>query len=266
MARVPAIVVFNGCFCLVHSGHVQALEDAKRQIEAGGHFSVVAGYFAVAPDGYVRKKVAQMEPWMTATVRAEMCKAVATDRGWAISAAEFAGWKACGQAMVASFHDPSTAVFGVRQEAKKGGITQKGEGVTAELSSSSIRKDFQELGPTSQTVDQLVRRGLLGAAVGEVLKQHLKISTSAEPASSPPATSGRDRLSDGGRRVEHREIRAIYDEETVTVYQAFNQAIAEAAVAANSFRAPMEAGLYKAGRRTWIKLSAVWIPLRLDNV
>ena len=59
---------------------------------------MTAGYFAVAPDHYVQRKVKQMEPWMTAAARTELCKAVAKDRGWLISAAEFEGWKRCGKA------------------------------------------------------------------------------------------------------------------------------------------------------------------------
>merc|ERR1712046_435510 len=68
-------------------------------------------------------------------------------------------------------------------------------------------------------------------------------------------------LPDKGSR-SFREIRAIYDEETVVVYQAYNDAIAEAAARANSFRAPMEAGLWKPTRMTWIKPSAVWMAYR----
>lgn len=59
-----------------------------------------------------------------------------------------------------------------------------------------------------------------------------------------------------------RDIYAIYDTETVRVYQAYNDAIADAAVAANSFRAPMEAGLWSPTRMTWIKPSAVWMAYR----
>jgi len=59
-----------------------------------------------------------------------------------------------------------------------------------------------------------------------------------------------------------REIRAIHDSTTVRVYQAYNAAIAEAAVAANSFRAPMKAGTWSATRISWIKPSAVWMAYR----
>merc|ERR1712083_1258402 len=49
---------------------------------------------------------------------------------------------------------------------------------------------------------------------------------------------------------------------TVRVYQAYNAAIAEAAVTANSFRAPAEAGTWSAERISWIKPSAVWMAYR----
>ncbi|CAE8641938.1 unnamed protein product, partial [Polarella glacialis] len=59
-----------------------------------------------------------------------------------------------------------------------------------------------------------------------------------------------------------REIRAIHDEGAVRVYQAYNDAIADAAVAANSFSGPLEQGLWSATRMTWIKPSAVWMAYR----
>merc|ERR1711920_830438 len=60
----------------------------------------------------------------------------------------------------------------------------------------------------------------------------------------------------------HREIRAIHDETTLRVYQAYNADIADAAVAANSFRAPLEAGTWSPTRISWIKPSAVWMAYR----
>lgn len=59
-----------------------------------------------------------------------------------------------------------------------------------------------------------------------------------------------------------REIRAIYDDSTVRVYQAYSVSIAELAASANSFRAPLEAGLWSPTRMTWIKPSAVWMAYR----
>merc|ERR1719215_1155627 len=59
-----------------------------------------------------------------------------------------------------------------------------------------------------------------------------------------------------------REIRAIFDDSTVRVYQAYNDAIADLAVEANSFEAPLKAGCWSATRMTWIKPSAVWMAYR----
>ena len=54
-----------------------------------------------------------------------------------------------------------------------------------------------------------------------------------------------------------REIRAIYDDRVVRVYQAYNAEIADAAVAAQRFVSP-----WKEGRMTWIKPSFVWMGYR----
>lgn len=59
-----------------------------------------------------------------------------------------------------------------------------------------------------------------------------------------------------------REIRAIHDSDTVRVYQAYNADIADAAVSANSFWAPMKAGTWSPTRISWVKPSAVWMAYR----
>lgn len=59
-----------------------------------------------------------------------------------------------------------------------------------------------------------------------------------------------------------REIRAMYDQDIVRVYQAYNQSIAQEAVAANSFQAPLDSGIWSGTRMTWIKPSAVWMAYR----
>src|SRR5689334_24933504 len=52
----------------------------------------------------------------------------------------------------------------------------------------------------------------------------------------------------------YREIRADYDRATIVVYQAFNDAIAAAALAAQRFVPP-----FSLGRMTWIKPSYLWM-------
>ena len=46
-----------------------------------------------------------------------------------------------------------------------------------------------------------------------------------------------------------RQIRAVYDENTITVYQAYNKAIATSAVKHQTFVVPP----FKMDRMTWIK-------------
>jgi hypothetical protein len=55
----------------------------------------------------------------------------------------------------------------------------------------------------------------------------------------------------------YREVRALYDERTIRVYQAFNDQIAEAALRAQRFVPP-----FGMGRMTWIKPSFLWMMYR----
>jgi len=48
----------------------------------------------------------------------------------------------------------------------------------------------------------------------------------------------------------------------IRVYQAYNEQIARAATAANSFAAPRDAGIWSETRMTWIKPSAAWMAYR----
>ena len=54
-----------------------------------------------------------------------------------------------------------------------------------------------------------------------------------------------------------RQVRALHDEETLVVYQAYSPAIAEPALAAGTFVAP-----FKRERMTWIKPSFLWMMYR----
>ncbi|RYE24960.1 MAG: DUF4291 domain-containing protein [Sphingobacteriales bacterium] len=58
--------------------------------------------------------------------------------------------------------------------------------------------------------------------------------------------------------MEERVIRAVYDEDCITVYQAFNRTIAETAVSAQAFVSPP----FKKERMTWIKPSFLWMMYR----
>ena len=54
-----------------------------------------------------------------------------------------------------------------------------------------------------------------------------------------------------------RRVRALFDDDTIVVYQAFGHQIADAALAAGTFVAP-----FKRDRMTWIKPSFLWMMYR----
>jgi len=57
--------------------------------------------------------------------------------------------------------------------------------------------------------------------------------------------------------IPQRQIRAIFDQETITVYQAYSDAIADAAISAGRFGPP-----FSLSRMTWIKPSFMWMMYR----
>lgn len=56
----------------------------------------------------------------------------------------------------------------------------------------------------------------------------------------------------------HREIRAVYDDATIRVYQAYRDEIADTALAAGTFVSPP----FSMTRMTWIKPSLLWMMYR----
>ena len=58
--------------------------------------------------------------------------------------------------------------------------------------------------------------------------------------------------------VPLRQIRAVYDEQTIRVYQAYSDAIADSALANGTFVSPP----FKMERMTWIKPSFLWMMYR----
>ncbi|MEI2432293.1 DUF4291 domain-containing protein [Lysobacter yananisis] len=69
--------------------------------------------------------------------------------------------------------------------------------------------------------------------------------------------AGRDAAAQTASGVPYRQIRAVYDDATIRVYQAFNDPIADAALAAGRFVAP-----FSRSRMTWIKPSFRWMLYR----
>lgn len=57
--------------------------------------------------------------------------------------------------------------------------------------------------------------------------------------------------------IPYRQVRALYDTDTITVYQAYDHRIADAALAAGTFVAP-----FSRVRMTWIKPSFLWMMYR----
>jgi hypothetical protein len=60
-------------------------------------------------------------------------------------------------------------------------------------------------------------------------------------------------------QTPHRQIRALYDSDTITVYQAYSEEIGTAASSAQSLDA---SPLFKCTRMTWIKPSWAWMNYR----
>ena len=58
--------------------------------------------------------------------------------------------------------------------------------------------------------------------------------------------------------IPTRQIRALYDDKTIRVYQAYNDAIANSALEHGTFKSPP----FKMERMTWIKPSFLWMMYR----
>jgi hypothetical protein len=58
--------------------------------------------------------------------------------------------------------------------------------------------------------------------------------------------------------IPEKQIRAIYDDQTIRVYQAYSHPIADAALAKGTFTSPP----FKMDRMTWIKPSFLWMMYR----
>lgn len=59
--------------------------------------------------------------------------------------------------------------------------------------------------------------------------------------------------------IPQRQIRALFDEDTITVYQAYSETIAEAAVKEQRLTASPE---FSGTRMTWVKPSWCWMMYR----
>ena len=58
--------------------------------------------------------------------------------------------------------------------------------------------------------------------------------------------------------IPNRQIRAVYSQNTIRVYQAYNDKIADSALSHQTFQSPP----FKLTRMTWIKPSFLWMMYR----
>jgi hypothetical protein len=59
-------------------------------------------------------------------------------------------------------------------------------------------------------------------------------------------------------KVPYKQIRAVYNDQNIRIYQAYNDSIADSALKYNSFVTPP----FKLERMTWIKPSFLWMMYR----
>jgi len=81
--------------------------------------------------------------------------------------------------------------------------------------------------------------------------------TDEHQSNTPHMGAGHTAAAQTASGFPYRQIRAVYDDATIRVYQAFNDQIADAALAAGRFVAP-----FSRSRMTWIKPSFRWMMYR----
>ena len=72
----------------------------------------------------------------------------------------------------------------------------------------------------------------------------------------------KQRYSDAAESPRSQVIRAVFNDSTVRVYQAYNDKIADAALEAQTFQLALDKGLWSPTRMTWIKPSKLWMAYR----
>src|SRR5262249_55251494 len=77
-----AILVLGGAFNPVHTQHIALMALVKNVVEAEHPYRIRAGYLAVAPDGYVRTKLADQA--MKGEHRLAMCNLAMQSHDWLI--------------------------------------------------------------------------------------------------------------------------------------------------------------------------------------
>ncbi|MGF1582295.1 MAG: hypothetical protein ACFCD0_23470 [Gemmataceae bacterium] len=77
-----AILVLGGAFSPVHPGHIDVMNLIKETIEAEHPYKIIAGYLAVAPEGYVLSKLKHQA--IKAQHRLAMCNLALQEHDWLV--------------------------------------------------------------------------------------------------------------------------------------------------------------------------------------
>ncbi|MBL9103763.1 MAG: hypothetical protein JNL82_22655 [Myxococcales bacterium] len=96
-AERAVVLLMTGSFNPVHAGHLEAMEVARRELEARGYF-VAGGYLSPSHDGYVASKVAGA---LSAAERLQLCQVATADSEWLMTA----DWEALGVDRAVNFTD-----------------------------------------------------------------------------------------------------------------------------------------------------------------
>lgn len=289
-----AILVMGRSFCPVHAGHVGALWAARRHVEQVLGHVVEGAYLACAPDGHVKAKYGG-KLLIPGDARRELCALVSDPTSCTFgSGAEGGVWiahrhdKEIEHIFVVQGGDRARARKAKDRRVQFLNITRGGSAATgiqapadiADFSATQVRQAIANALSLDRALQDLVALGMLPSAVADHLaaKPELVDELRAD-GSRAPQRRGSPRLRvEEPRGVEaegapledtgtargtvrtsgrSREVRAMYSPSTVRVYQAYNQAIAEAAVKEQRFVPP-----WLPQRMTWIKPSALWMGYR----
>jgi phosphopantetheine adenylyltransferase len=171
-ALQEAIIVLGGSFSPPHTGHLAALEEARRDAERKG-FRVVAGYLVCAQDSWLKYKLqgrgedAKQLLSFSAKMRLRMTNAAAAETSWVqpTDHVEYSA-KKFGKEIVGLRHKPGTKVYEIKG-ASLPALSKDRHG--NELSSSYIRREIYAGGVDA--VHRLTASGALPPAVGRILEE-----------------------------------------------------------------------------------------------
>jgi len=289
---MSALLVMGGSFCPVHSGHLAALRAARTHVETALGLRVVAECLACAPDGHVKQKYGKL--LIPGEQRRALCGLVSTPTCRTFSSAQECGIFVADQEYPRGEIDHIVVVQGEdrgrprkAQDSRvqfltvarsgggggdrKGGGSVAGPVLTADagtlsVSATGVREviaaaasldvALRELENTGQLPPEIIQYLATNPEIfAELRPQGADAAPAAPPVSAAPVSAASPSAASAARPT--REVRAVFTESTVRVYQAYNDEIADAAVKHQSFVPP-----WKPQRMTWIKPSAIWMGYR----